>query len=145
MAKLYINKGGYLLLYSLAISLTGRMRAIMEIESEMAEAKLSHLGEEVVRALEQKRSDLINSCTRDELLVIKTVMNVGRSERGYRYYFDRDDVEIIHLPIELSGPELMQKYSYYLVHKTKQELSGGIEYHTLVSSFLKEGMEILEL
>lgn len=117
----------------------------MEIESEMAEAEQSHLREEVVRALEQKRSDLINSCTRDELLVIQTVMNVGRSERGYRHYFDREDVEIIHLPIELTGPELMQKYSYYLVHKTKQELAGGIEYHSLVSSFLKEGMEILEL
>ncbi|MBY0214962.1 hypothetical protein [Paenibacillus illinoisensis] len=133
------------MLYSLAVSLAGRMRAIMEIESEMVEAEQNHLGKEIVRALEQKRSELINSCTRDELLVIKTVMNVGRSERGYRYYFDREDVEIIHLPIELTGPELMQKYSYYLVHRTKQELAYGIEYYTAVSEQLKEGMEILKL
>lgn len=133
------------MLYSLAVSLAGRMRAITEIEIEIVEAERNHLCKEIVRALEQKRSDLINSCTRDELLVIQTVMNVGRSERGYRHYFDREDVENIHLPIELTGPELIQKYSYYLVHKTKQELAGGIEYHTLVSSFLKEGMEILEL
>lgn len=59
------------MLYSLAVSLAGRMRAIMEIESEMVEAKRNHLGKEIVRVLEQKRSELINSCTRDELLVIK--------------------------------------------------------------------------
>jgi len=72
-------------------------------------------------------------------------MKVGQSERGYRYYFDRDDVETIHLPIELTGPELMHKYSYYLVHKTKEELAKGIEGNTIVSQQLKEGMEILKL
>jgi len=117
----------------------------MEIESEIVEAEQNHLCKEIVRALEQKRADLINSCTREELLVIETVMKVGQSERGYRYYFDRDDVETIHLPIELTGPELMHKYSYYLVHKTKEELAKGIEGNTIVSQQLKEGMEILKL
>jgi len=132
-------------LYSLAKQLAGRMKEIMEIESEIAEAESVSKGEQVVRNLEQKRSDLIKTFTRDELLVIKTVMNVGRSERGYRHYFDSDDVELIYLSIELNEHELMKKYSHFLVHKTKQELADGIEYHTLVSSFLKEGMEILKL
>ncbi|SDL65901.1 MULTISPECIES: hypothetical protein [Paenibacillus] len=132
-------------MYSLAKQLAGRMKAIMDIESEIAEAERNQQGEEFVRDLEQKRSDLIKTFTRDELLVIKTVMNVGRSERGYRYHFNSNEIEIIHLPIELTGPELMQKYSYYLVHKTKQELANGIEYYTAVSEQLKEGMEILKL
>ncbi|WP_458463246.1 hypothetical protein [Paenibacillus sp.] len=132
-------------MYSLAQELAGRMKAIMQIESEIAEAEKKSRDEEVVRDLEQKRSDLIRTCTRDELLVIKTVMNVGRSERGYRYHFDSDDVEIIHLPIELNEHELMQKYSYYLIHKTERELAYSIEYYTAVSEQLKEGMEILKL
>jgi hypothetical protein len=121
------------------------MKAIMDIESEIAEAERNQQGEEFVGDLEQKRSELIKTFTRDELLVIKTVMNVGRSERGYRYHFNSNEIEIIYLPIELTGPELMQKYSYYLVHKTKQELANGIEYYTAVSEQLKEGMEILKL
>ncbi|MGX1831383.1 hypothetical protein ACWIE6_24375 [Paenibacillus taichungensis] len=132
-------------MYSLAKQLAGRMKAIMEIESEIAEAERNQRGEEFVRDLEQKRSDLIKTFTRDELLVITTVMEVGQSERGYRHYFDSDDVELIYLPIELNEHELMKKYSHFLVHKTKQELADGIEYHTLVTSFLKEGMEILKL
>ncbi|MFB8376855.1 hypothetical protein [Paenibacillus taichungensis] len=132
-------------MYSLAKQLAGRMKAIMEIESEIAEAERNQRGEEFVRDSEQKRSDLIKTFTRDELLVITTVMEVGQSERGYRHYFDSDDVELIYLPIELNEHELMKKYSHFLVHKTKQELADGIEYHTLVSSFLKEGMEILKL
>ncbi|MEC0128741.1 hypothetical protein [Paenibacillus pabuli] len=132
-------------MYSLAKQLAGRMKAIMEIESKIAETERNHQSEEIVRNLEQKKSDLIKTFTRDELLVIKTVMNVGRSERGYRFYFDSEDVEIIHLPIELTEHELMQKYSYYLVHKTKEELANGIEYYTAVSEQLKEGMEILKL
>ncbi|WP_408893885.1 hypothetical protein [Paenibacillus taichungensis] len=132
-------------MYSLAKQLAGRMKAIMEIESEIAEAERNQQGEEFVRDLEQKRSDLIKTFTRYELLVITTVMEVGQSERGYRHYFDSSDVELIYLPIELNEHELMKKYSHFLVHKTKQELADGIEYHTLVSSFLKEGMEILKL
>ncbi|MDK8194285.1 hypothetical protein QP794_29835 [Paenibacillus sp. UMB7766-LJ446] len=134
-------------MYSLAKQLAGRMKAIMEIESEIAEAEREseHQGEKLVRDLEQKRSDLIKTFSRDELLVIKTVMKVGRSERGYRYHFNSNEIEIIHLPIELNNHELMQKYSYYLVHKTKQELAHGIEYYTAVSEQLKEGMEILKL
>jgi len=121
------------------------MKAIIQIESEITEATNNHCDEEVVRDLEQKRSDLIRACTRDEALVIKTVMIVGRSERGYRYHFDSDDVEIIYLPIELNEHELMQKYSYYLIHKTERELTDSIEYYTVVSEQLKEGMEILKL
>ncbi|WP_339848611.1 hypothetical protein MKY42_03630 [Paenibacillus sp. FSL W7-1088] len=132
-------------MYSLAKQLAGRMKAIMDIESEMAEAERNQQGEEFVRDLEQKRSDLIKTFTSDELLVITTVMEIGQSERGYRHYFDSDDVELIYLPIELNEHELMKKYSHFLVHKTKQELADGIEYHTLVSSFLKEGMEILKI
>ncbi|MFJ2046868.1 MULTISPECIES: hypothetical protein [Paenibacillus] len=132
-------------MYSLAKQLAGRMKAIMDIESEIAEAERNQQGEEFVRDLEQKRSELIKNFTRDELLVITTVMEVGQSERGYRHYFDSDDVELIYLPIELNEHELMKKYSHFLVHKTKQELADGIEYHTLVSSFLKEGMEILKI
>lgn len=132
-------------MYSLAKQLAGRMKVIMDIESEIAEAERNQQGEEFVRDLEQKRSELIKTFTRDELLVITTVMEVGQSERGYRHYFDSDDVELIYLPIELNEHELMKKYSHFLVHKTKQELADGIEYHTLVTSFLKEGMEILKL
>ncbi|QLG37026.1 hypothetical protein HW560_01935 [Paenibacillus sp. E222] len=132
-------------MYSLAKQLAGRMKAIMDIESEMAEAERNQQGEEFVRDLAQKRSDLIKTFTSDELLVITTVMEIGQSERGYRHYFDSDDVELIYLPIELNEHELMKKYSHFLVHKTKQELADGIEYHTLVSSFLKEGMEILKI
>ncbi|MGW7162028.1 hypothetical protein [Paenibacillus taichungensis] len=132
-------------MYSLAKQLAGRMKVIMDIESEIAEAERNQQGGEFVRDLEQKRSELIKTFTRDELLVITTVMEVGQSERGYRHYFDSDDVELIYLPIELNEHELMKKYSHFLVHKTKQELADGIEYHTLVTSFLKEGMEILKL
>jgi len=132
-------------LYSLAKELAGTMKAIMQIESEIAGAKIDQQAEEIILGMEQRRSALINNVTRDELMVIQTVMNVGRSERGYRYRFNSDDVEIINLPIELNEHELMQKYSYYLIHKTKEELANGIEYHTLVSSFLKEGIEILKL
>ncbi|WP_440116120.1 hypothetical protein [Paenibacillus sp. QZ-Y1] len=132
-------------MYLLAKQLTGRMKAIIEIESEIAEAESDHQDEEVVRSLEQKRSEWIRTFTRDELLVIKTVMNVGRSERGYRFHFNSNEIEIIHLPIELNEHELMQKYSYYLIHKTERELVDGIEYYTAVSEQLKEGMEILKL
>ncbi|WP_339168422.1 hypothetical protein MKX75_03360 [Paenibacillus sp. FSL R5-0341] len=132
-------------MYSLAKELAGTMKAIMQIESEIAEAKIDHYDEEVVRDLERKRTDLIRACTRDELLVIKTIMNVGQSERGYRHHFNSYDVEIIHLPIELNEHELMQKYSYYLIHKTERELGDSIEYYTAVSEQLKEGMEILKL
>lgn len=132
-------------MYSLAKELAGTMKAIMQIETEIAEAKIDQQAEEIILGMEERRSALINNVTRDELLVIQTVMNVGRSERGYRYHFNSEDVEIINLPIELNEHELMQKYSYYLIHKTKEELACGIEYHTLVSSFLKEGIEILKL
>ncbi|WP_413375112.1 hypothetical protein [Paenibacillus taichungensis] len=132
-------------MYSLAKQLAGRMKGIMDIESEIAEAERNQQGEEFVCDLEQKRSDLIKTCTRDELLVITTVMEVGQSERGYRHYFDSDNVELIYLPIELNEHELMKKYSHFLVHKTKQEIADRIQFHTLVSSFLKEGMEILKL
>ncbi|MFX3648633.1 MAG: hypothetical protein ACE3K2_00215 [Paenibacillus sp.] len=132
-------------MYLLAKELAGTMKAIMQIESEIAEAKNNQQAEEIILGIEERRSALINNVTRDELMVIQTVMNVGRSERGDRYHFNSEDVEIINLPIELNEHELMQKYSYYLIHKTKEELAHGIEYHTLVSSFLKEGIEILKL
>ncbi|WP_405158461.1 hypothetical protein [Paenibacillus sp. FSL H8-0283] len=132
-------------MYSLAIQLAGTMKAIMQIETEIAEAKIDQQAEEVVRDLEQKRTDLIRVCTRDELLVIKTVMKVGQSERGYRHYFNSNDVEIIYLPVELNEHELMKKYSYYLIHKTERELADSIEYYTAVSEQLREGMEILKL
>lgn len=132
-------------MYSLAKQLAGRMRALIEIESEMVEAQNNHAAEMVLLDLEQRRSRIITSSARDELLVIKTVMNVGRGERGYRHYADSDEVEIIHLPIELNEHELMQKYSYYLIHRTKPELADGIEYYTAVSEELREGMEILKL
>ncbi|WP_433582736.1 hypothetical protein [Paenibacillus amylolyticus] len=132
-------------MYSLAKQLAGTMKAIMQIETEIAEATNNHYDEEVVRDLEHKRTDLIRACTRDELLVIKTVMKVGQSERGYRHYFDSNDVEIIYLPVELNEHELMQKYSYYLIHKTERELADSIEYYTAVSEQLREGMEILKL
>ncbi|MGO4532236.1 hypothetical protein AB4Z30_24400 [Paenibacillus sp. 2TAF8] len=132
----------------LAKQLTERMRALIAIESEIADATHRQEGQHVVRELEEKRSTQIRSFTRDELLVIKTVMNVGRCERGYRYYANSeqsDYYEIIHLPIELNEHELMQKYSYYLVHKTESELADGMEYYTAVSEQLKEGMAILKL
>lgn len=132
-------------MYSLAIQLAGTMKAIMQIETEIAEAKIDQQAEEVVRDLEQKRTDLIRVCTRDELLVIKTVMKVGQSERGFRHYFNSNDVEIIYLPVELNEHELMKKYSYYLIHKTERELADSIEYYTAVSEQLREGMEILKL
>ncbi|WP_339304237.1 hypothetical protein [Paenibacillus sp. FSL R5-0519] len=132
-------------MYSLAKELAGRMRSIIAIESEIAEAEAQQRGEQVVLGLERQRSKLINSCTRDELLVIKTVMNVGLRERGYRHYFDSDEIEIITLPIELNEHELMQKYSYYLIHKTERELADRIEYYTAVSEQLREGMQILKL
>lgn len=132
-------------MYSLAKQLAGRMRALIEIEREMAEAKNKLADEKILHGLEQRRSHIITSSTRDELLVIKTVMNVGRGERGYRHYADSDQIEIIHLPIELNEHELMQKYSYYFIHRTERELADGIEYYTAVSEQLREGMEILKL
>lgn len=132
----------------LAKQLAERMRALIAIESEIADATHRQEGQHVVRELEEKRSTQIRSFTRDELLVIKTVMNVGRSERGYRFYANSEHsnyYEIIHLPIELNEHELMQKYSYYLVHKTERELADGIEYYTAVSEQLKEGMAILKI
>jgi len=132
-------------LYSLAKQLAGTMKAIMQIETEIAEAKIDQQAEEIILGMEQRRSALINNVTRDELMVIQTVMNVGRSERGYRYHFNSEDVEIINLPIELNEHELMQKYSYYLIHKTERELADSIEYYTAVSEQLREGMEILKL
>jgi hypothetical protein len=124
------------------------MRALIAIESEIADATHRQEGQHVVRELEEKRSTQIRSFTRDELLVIQTVMNVGRCERGYRFFANSehsDYYEIIHLPIELDEHELMQKYSYYLVHKTESELADGMEYYTAVSEQLKEGMAILKL
>lgn len=127
------------------------MRVLIAIESKIAEAKHRQEDEQAILELEKKRSSLIRSFTRDELLVIKTVMNVGRSERGYRFYANSersehsDHYEIIHLPIELNEHELMQKYSYYLVHKTECELADSIEYYTVVSEQLKEGMAILKI
>ncbi|WP_145326455.1 hypothetical protein [Paenibacillus xylanexedens] len=132
-------------MYSLAKELAGTMKAIMQIENEIVEANNNHYDEEVVSDLEQKRADMIRTCNRDELMVIKTVMKVGQSERGYRHYFDSTDVEIIYLPVELNEHELMQKYSYYLIHKTERELADSIEYYTAVSEQLREGMEILKL
>ena|GEM_PF-1968195 len=132
----------------LAKQLTERMRALIAIESEIADATHRQEGQHVVRELEEKRSTQIRSFTRDELLVIQTVMNVGRCERGYRFFANSehsDYYEIIHLPIELDEHELMQKYSYYLVHKTESELADGMEYYTAVSEQLKEGMAILKL
>ncbi|WP_339835247.1 hypothetical protein [Paenibacillus sp. FSL R7-0272] len=132
----------------LAKQLAGRMRALIAIESEIADATHRQEEEQAIRALEKDRSTQIRSFTRDELLVIKTVMNIGRCERGYRYYANSENpyyYEIIHLPIELNEHELMQKYSYYLVHKTEHELADRMEYYTAVSEQLKEGMAILKL
>ncbi|WP_434748121.1 hypothetical protein [Paenibacillus amylolyticus] len=135
----------------LAKQLAGRMRALIAIESEIADATHGQENEQAILELEKKGSTLIRGLTRDESLVIKTVMNVGRSERGYRFYANSersehsDHYEIIHLPIELNEHELMQKYSYYLVHKTESELADGMEYYTAVSEQLKEGMAILKL
>lgn len=132
----------------LAKQLAGRMRALIAIESEIADATHRQEEEQAIQALEKERSTQIRSFTRDELLVIKTVMNIGRCERGYRYYANSENTdyyEIIHLPIELNEHELMQKYSYYLVHKTEHELADRIDYYTAVSEQLKEGMAILKL
>lgn len=138
-------------MYLLAKQLAGSMRALVTIENEIVEAKRRPEAEQDVLALEKERSALIRSFTRSELLVIQTVMNIGQSERGYRFYANSersehgDHYEIIHLPIELNEHELMQKYSYYLVHKTERELADGIEYYTTVSEQLKEGMAILKI
>ncbi|KQY86693.1 hypothetical protein ASD24_26990 [Paenibacillus sp. Root52] len=132
-------------MYSLATQLASRMRAIIEVENEIAAFKSKDVDDKAVLDLEQKRSELINSSTRDELFVIKTVMKVGRGERGYRFHAGSDEIEIIKLPIELNQHELMQKYSYYLVHKTESELANSIEFSTVVTEELREGMEILKL
>lgn len=132
----------------LAKQLAERMKALIAIESEIADAIHRQEEEQGIREMEAKRSTQIRSFTRDELLVIKTVMNIGQCERGYRYYANSENpdyYEIIYLPIELNEHELMQKYSYYLVHKTERELADGIEYYTAVSEQLKEGMAILKL
>ncbi|WP_145415341.1 hypothetical protein [Paenibacillus xylanexedens] len=132
----------------LARELAGRVRALIAIESEIADATHRQEDEQAILELEKKRSTQIRSFTRDELLVIQTVMNIGRCERGYRYYANSENpdyYEIIHLPIELNEHELMQKYSYYLVHKTEQELADRIEHYTAVSEQLQEGMAILKL
>ena len=138
-------------MYLLAKQLAGSMRALVTIENEIVEAKRRPEAEQDVLALEKERSALIRSFTRSELLVIQTVMNIGQSERGYRFYANSersehgDHYEIIHLPIELNEHELMQKYTYYLVYKTERELADGIEYYTAVSEQLKEGMAILKI
>ncbi len=140
--------GGGLALILLARELAGRVRALIAIESEIADATHRQEDEQAILELEKKRSTQIRSFTRDELLVIQTVMNIGRCERGYRYYANSENpdyYEIIHLPIELNEHELMQKYSYYLVHKTEQELADRIEHYTAVSEQLQEGMAILKL
>lgn len=140
--------GGGLELILLARELAGRMRALVAIESEIADATHRQEEEQAIRELEEKRSTQIRSFTRDELLVIQTVMNVGRCERGYRYYANSerpDYYEIIHLPVELNEHELMQKYSYYLLHRTESELADAIECYTAVSEQLKEGMAILKI
>ncbi|PZT53726.1 hypothetical protein [Paenibacillus silvae] len=132
----------------LANQLAGRMRALIAIESKIVDAKHKHEDEQAILELEKKRYAMIRSFMRDELIVIKTVMNIGRSERGYRFFANSersDFYEIIRLPIELNGRELMEKYSYYLVHKTELELADGIEYYTAVSEQLKEGIAILKL
>ncbi|GGH70400.1 hypothetical protein GCM10008014_54800 [Paenibacillus silvae] len=132
----------------LANQLAGRMRALIAIESKIVDAKHKHEKEQAILELDKKRSAMIRSFTRDELIVIKTVMNIGRSERGYRFFANSersDYYEIIRLPIELNERELMEKYSYYLVHKTERELADAIEYYTAVSEQLKEGMAILKL
>ncbi|MDT0125607.1 hypothetical protein Q9R46_23305 [Paenibacillus sp. RRE4] len=132
----------------LARELAGRMRALIAIESEIADATHRQEDEQAILDLEKKRSTQIRSFTRDELLVIQTVMNIGQCERGYRYYANSENpdyYEIIHLPIELNEHELMQKYSYYLVHKTERELADRIEHYTAVSEQLKEGLAILKL
>ncbi|WP_145336162.1 hypothetical protein [Paenibacillus xylanexedens] len=132
----------------LARELAGRMRALIAIESEIADTTHRQEDEQAILELEKKRSTQIRSFTRDELLVIQTVMNIGRCERGYRYYANSENpnyYEIIHLPIELNEYELMQKHSYFLVHKTEQELADRIEHYTAVSEQLKEGLAILKL
>ena len=132
-------------MYSLAKQLAGRMRAIMEVEDEIAALKDKGADDKAVLALVLLRFRWPTRSTRDELFVIKTVMKVGRGERGYRFHAGSDEIEIIKLPIELNEHELMQKYSYYLVHKTERELADSIEFNKVVTEELREGMEILKL
>jgi len=132
-------------LYLVAQRCATKMRSIISIEHEIAAAAGGTPDQETVDRLENEKDQLLQSSTLEELVAMRTVMIVGESERGSRLFPGTDNIEIIHLPIELSEHELMEKYSRYLAFKTRDELFYVLSRRTDISICFREGMDILQL
>ncbi|MEN1990035.1 hypothetical protein [Paenibacillus hubeiensis] len=132
-------------LYLVAQRCATKMRNIISIEHEIAAAAGGTPDKETVDRLENEKDQLLQSSTLEELVAMRTVMIVGESERGRRLFPGTDNIEIIHLPIELSEHELMEKYSRYLAFKTREELFYVLSRRTDISICFREGMDILKL
>lgn len=132
-------------MYSAAQRCATMMRSIIDIEYEIATVTGDTPDKETMDRLENDKDQLLQSSTLEELVAMRTVMIVGESERGRRLFPGTDNIEIIHLPIELSEHELMEKYSRYLAFKTREELFYVLSRRTDISICFREGMDILKL
>ncbi|NGP61272.1 hypothetical protein L3476_17675 [Paenibacillus thiaminolyticus] len=104
--------------------------------------------EEMAR-LKQEYAALLEGMSREELLLIRTVANIGNSERGHRFSREKGKGEtqetIFEIEIRSTPEELLTSYHQYLVYHTKEQEIQHFRYRLDVPCNLTEGIQILGL
>lgn len=108
-----------------------------------AEINVEHLRVSIEDRKHTLKSLLDKLSTR-ELIIIRSIKDIGYSERGYRFYGGQK-VETIIIEIRGTPQELLDKCSKYYKYTTKEQLIGYLTEHGLISEHLAEGMKILKL
>ncbi|MFD3270298.1 hypothetical protein ACE3MS_09220 [Paenibacillus dendritiformis] len=104
---------------------------------------------EEMERLKQEYAALLEGMSREELLLIRTVANIGNSERGHRFSREKGKGEtqetIFEIEIRSTPEELLTSYHQYLVYHTKEQEIQHFRCHLDVPRNLTEGIQILGL
>lgn len=93
-------------------------------------------------------NNLLQNQDLETLKLMKTILLIGRHERGYQYFSDSAGGESIEIVIEVkileTQKELIEKYSRYLVYENKEDLIHYLLSHNKAHQSLSEGYKIIQ-
>lgn len=123
-------------------------RKIIDLFYKASNGNIDQAPAPLLESLNQTKQKLVNLLTTlstQELIILRCVHDIGRSERGYRTYIDSSKTEIIIMDIQASPQELLYNYSKYLIYETKDRLIKYFTQRMSIPEYLLEGIKILNL
>ncbi|MGG4393384.1 hypothetical protein ABEX25_03580 [Paenibacillus thiaminolyticus] len=122
--------------------------SIHSLEARQEDGSSEGNPEEMER-LKQEYAALLEGMSREDLLLIRTVANIGNSERGHRFSREKGKGEIqetiFEIEIRSTPEELLTSYHQYLVYHTKEQEIQHFRHRLDVPRNLSDGIQILGL